>query len=129
MAGDLILPEALKPTYENFKFAPGVRAGGLLHMSGILGTGADGKVPADPGEEFEAAFQQAKMVLGEAGLDFSDIVEMTTFHIGLQEHIGTFMAVKDKYITEPYPAWTAVGTTELAFPGARMELKITALGR
>ncbi|MDW3099022.1 MAG: RidA family protein [Alphaproteobacteria bacterium] len=129
MAGDLILPEALKPTYENFKFAPGVRASGLLHMSGILGTGADGKVPADPAEEFEAAFQQAKMVLGEAGLDFSDIVEMTTFHIGLQEHIGTFMAVKDKYITEPYPAWTAVGTTELAFPGARMELKITALAR
>lgn len=129
MAGDLILPEALKPTYENFKFAPGVRAGGLLHMSGILGTGADGKVPADPAEEFEAAFQQAKMVLGEAGLDFSDIVEMTTFHIGLQEHIGTFMAVKDKHITEPYPAWTAVGTTELAFPGARMELKITALAR
>ncbi len=129
MAGDLILPDALKSTYQNFKFAPGVRAGGLLHMSGILGTGADGKVPSDPAEEFEAAFQQARMVLGEAGLDFSDIVEMTTFHIGLQEHIGTFMAVKDKYITEPYPAWTAVGTTELAFPGARMELKITALAR
>lgn len=129
MAGDLILPEALKPTYENFKFAPGVRAGGLLHMSGILGTGADGAVPADPTEEFEAAFQQAKMVLGEAGLDFTDVVEMTTFHIGLQEHIGTFMAVKDKYINAPYPAWTAVGTTELAFPGARMELKITALAR
>lgn len=129
MAGDLILPDALKPTYQNFKFAPGVRAGGLLHMSGILGTGADGAVPADPTEEFEAAFQQAKMVLAEAGLDFTDIVEMTTFHIGLQEHIGTFMAVKDKYITEPYPAWTAVGTTELAFPGARMELKITALAR
>lgn len=129
MAGDLILPDALKSTYQNFKFAPGVRAGGLLHMSGILGTGADGKVPSDPAEEFEAAFQQARMVLGEAGLDFTDIVEMTTFHIGLQEHIGTFMAVKDKYITEPYPAWTAVGTTELAFPGARMELKITALAR
>ncbi|MEP0069769.1 RidA family protein [Pyruvatibacter sp.] len=129
MAGDLILPEALKPTYQNFKFAPGVRAGGLLHMSGILGTGADGAVPADPAEEFEAAFQQAKLVLGEARLDFTDIVEMTTFHIGLQEHIGTFMAVKDKYINEPYPAWTAVGTTELAFPGARMELKITALAR
>lgn len=129
MAGDLILPDALKPTYQNFKFAPGVRAGGLLHMSGILGTGADGAVPADPTAEFEAAFQQAKMVLAEAELDFTDIVEMTTFHIGLQEHIGTFMAVKDKYINEPYPAWTAVGTTELAFPGARMELKITALAR
>lgn len=129
MAGDLILPDALKPTYQNFKFAPGVRAGGLLHMSGILGTGADGAVPADPTAEFEAAFQQAKMVLAEAGLDFTDIVEMTTFHIGLQEHIGTFMAVKDKYINAPYPAWTAVGTTELAFPGARMELKITALAR
>lgn len=129
MAGDLILPDALKPTYQNFKFAPGVRAGGLLHMSGILGTGAGGAVPADPTAEFEAAFQQAKMVLAEAGLDFTDIVEMTTFHIGLQEHIGTFMAVKDKYINEPYPAWTAVGTTELAFPGARMELKITALAR
>jgi len=129
MAGELILPDALKGTYTNFKFAPGVKAGRLLHMSGIIGTGADGKVPADMTEECVAAFEQAKMVLAEAGLDFTDVVEMTTYHVGLQEHIGTFMGVKDRYVAEPYPAWTAIGITELALPGGRLEIKITALAR
>jgi enamine deaminase RidA (YjgF/YER057c/UK114 family) len=51
---------------------------------------------------------------------------MTTFHVGLQEHLTTFMAVKDNYLKEPYSAWTAIGITELAFPGALVEIRVTA---
>jgi enamine deaminase RidA (YjgF/YER057c/UK114 family) len=35
------------------------------------------------------------------------------------------MQVKDGYVKEPYPAWTAVGVAELAF-GALVEIKVTA---
>ena len=52
------------------------------------------------------------------------IDEMTTFHVGVLEHIATFMHVKDGFVKEPYPAWTAVGVTELAF-GALVEIKVT----
>jgi enamine deaminase RidA (YjgF/YER057c/UK114 family) len=30
-------------------------------------------------------------------------------------------------IADPYPAWTAIGCTGLAIPGARVEVKVTAV--
>ena len=44
------------------------------------------------------------------------IVDLHTFHVGLQANLGTFMKVKAKYITEPFPSWTAIGVVELALP-------------
>jgi enamine deaminase RidA (YjgF/YER057c/UK114 family) len=38
------------------------------------------------------------------------------------------MQVKDAFVKEPYPAWTAIGVAELAF-GALVEIKVTALLR
>jgi hypothetical protein len=72
-----------------------------------------------------AAFEQVRAVLAEAGLDFSDVVELTTFHVGL-EHLRVFGAVKDRHLAAPYPAWTAIGVSALAFPGGLAEVKVTA---
>ena len=33
---------------------------------------------------------------------------------------------KDKYIEEPYPAWTAIGVSELAFLDALLEIRVNA---
>ena len=65
------------------------------------------------------------MSLIEAGLTFSDIVEMTTYHIGLEKHFQDFILIKDEFIGEPYPAWTAVGVSELAEDDAVIEIKVT----
>jgi enamine deaminase RidA (YjgF/YER057c/UK114 family) len=46
--------------------------------------------------------------------------------VGLQQNLGKFMKVKDKYLSKPYPAWTAIGITELAVPGGLVEVKATA---
>jgi enamine deaminase RidA (YjgF/YER057c/UK114 family) len=102
-----------------------VRAGELLLCSGQIGTGPDGRPPADPETQFALAFEQVKSVLDEAGLGFGDVVELTTFHVGMQ-HLTTFAAVKDRYLAAPYPAWTAIGVSELAFPGGLAEVRVTA---
>lgn len=44
----------------------------------------------------------------------------------MQEHIGEFMKVRDEFISAPWPAWTAIGCVELAFPGARVEIRVIA---
>ena len=36
------------------------------------------------------------------------------------------MAVRDEFLSEPWPAWTAIGITELAMPGAHVEIRVTA---
>jgi enamine deaminase RidA (YjgF/YER057c/UK114 family) len=98
----------------------------MLYCSGQLGWAGPGKtVPADPKEQFKLAFENVGLVLAAAGADFDDIVEITTFHVGMQ-HLAVFSAVKADFIKQPYPAWTAIGVSELAIPGALVEIRITA---
>ena len=128
MTINVIVPEKDKALYNSFHFAPAVRSGNLLICSGQLGTDAEGKVPESPEDEFRLAWQAVGKVLAEAGLDFSNVVEYTTYHVGLQQHTRTFMQVRDEFVSEPWPAWTAIGITELAVPGARVEIRVMAEG-
>jgi enamine deaminase RidA (YjgF/YER057c/UK114 family) len=124
---DVLVPKGMEMAYEQFHFAPAVRAGGLLRCSGQLGTNERfAIVSSDPEAQFVQAFENVKHVLAAAKLDFSDVVEMTTFHVGLREHLATFLAVKDRYFAAPWPAWTAIGVVELAAPGALVEIRVTA---
>ena len=121
-----IIPASQKALYDNFHFAPAVVDGQNLRCSGVVGMNPDGSVPEDPEAQFEQAFRAIGEVLAEAGAEFADITEMTTFHIGMRQHMGAFTRVREQFIAEPYPAWTAVGTTELALPGALVEIRVTA---
>ena len=121
----VVVPAGMEGFYDQFHFAPAVRDGDRLFCSGQTGTGADGKVDPDPAAQFRQAFENVGSVLEAAGVGFGDVVEMTTFHVGFNEHIAAFMAAKDAFVSEPYPAWTAIGVSELAF-GALVEIKVTA---
>jgi len=123
---DVVIPQGMENYYEHYHFAPAVKDGDRLYCSGVIGVGADGKVPADPETQFTQAFEMLKSVLTTAEASLKDVVEMTTFHAGLQTHLPTFMKVKDRYLQEPYPAWTAIGITELALPGGLVEIKVIA---
>lgn len=126
MSKEVVTPAGMESYYTNFHFAPAIKDGDRLFCSGQLGNGADNVIADDPETQFTQAFENVKAVLETAGVSFDDVVEMTTFHVGLRENLGTFMKVKDRYMNEPYPAWTAIGTTELAFPGALVEIKVIA---
>ena len=66
------------------------------------------------------------MHLKSAGLRLDDTVEMTTYHVALRKHLKAFIKVKDEFIRMPYPAWTAVGITELITEGTLLEIRIVA---
>jgi enamine deaminase RidA (YjgF/YER057c/UK114 family) len=40
--------------------------------------------------------------------------------------LGAFVKVKDEFIAEPYPAWTAIGVSELLTDGALAEIRAIA---
>ena len=129
MAIKTINPKESKFLHDNYHFSQAVRSGELLLCSGQIGTGADNKVPADLSEEFTNAWNKVESVLKTAGVDFSDILEYTSYHVGLQATMATFMKVRDQFLKEPWPAWTAIGITELAVPGAHVEIRVTARKR
>ena len=123
---DVVIPQGMEQYYEQFHFAPAVKDGDRLYCSGVIGVGADGKPPADPETQFTQAFEMLQSVLTTAGVSFKEVSEMTTFHVGLQTHLPTFMRVKDRYMQAPYPAWTAIGISELALLGGLVEIKVIA---
>ncbi len=77
-------------------------------------------------DQFRQAFLTIEKSLTEAGLTFDNIVEITSYHIGLKKHLRAFTKIKDEFIKAPYPAWTAVGISELAVEGGIIEISVTA---
>lgn len=122
-----IIPPSMQGMYDNYHFAPAVVDGDHLRVSGVIGFNpADGTAPADPATQFALAFENLAEVLEAGGATFAHITEMTTFHVDLQKNLAAFMEVKDRYMKDPYPAWTAIGTPELAIPGGLVEIRVTA---
>ena len=121
-----IVGEAGKFNYERVYFAEAVSSNRFLFCSGVIDADDRGKLPEEIADEFRLAFKGVEAVLKEGGASFTDIVEYTTYHVGLQAHMAVFMAVRDEFLSEPWPAWTAIGISELAMPGAHVEIRVTA---
>ncbi|WP_245819056.1 RidA family protein [Marivita hallyeonensis] len=106
--------------------SPAIRSGDLLFVTGMTGSLPDGTMPNEPEQQFTKAFDKIAEVLRAAGLDFGHVVDMTSYHVGIRTHFDCFASVRNRYVVEPYPAWTAVGVAELRRSGALVEVKVTA---
>ena len=122
---DAIVAESHQNRVDSFHFSSAVRAGNIVVCSGQIGVTAD-NVPATPEEEFRIAWTEVGHVLEAAGLGFDHIIEYTTYHVDMHDHLGAFLKVRDEFLSEPWPAWTAIGCTELAMPGTRVEIRVMA---
>ena len=107
-------------------FSPVLDTGDFVFFSGLTGTRPDRSVAATPEAQFRDAFGFLQANLEVAELTFSHIVEMTTYHVGLRQHLDAFIKVKDEFISEPFPAWTAIGVTELITAGTLVEIRVIA---
>ncbi len=127
--GRVVIPEAMQTQYDDWHIAPGLLVGDTLYCSGQIGIGPDGSLSSDPATQFAQAFETVGKILEAAGGGFEDIVEISSFHIDLLDHMETFTKTRAHYIQKPYPAETAVGVAELGIPGALVEIKATAVLR
>ncbi len=113
--------------FEKFGYAAAVAANGMLYVSGQIGLNQDGTMPDDDTAQFVNAFDRLDAILHSGGASFSDIVDLTSYHVGIHDHFADFVAVKARYVPEPFPAWTAIGVSALARPGLVIEIKAVAL--
>ena len=116
-----VVPDGSQASYDRFHFAPAYRVGDALYVSGVIGAGDSLE------DEFTNAFENLAAVLDAAGFSLADVVDMTSFHVNMSETLGAFMKARDAAMNEPWPAWTAIGCTELAIPSGRAEVKVTAV--
>ena len=126
-ARDSFVPALWREFYEATRIPAAVRAGGLLHIAGHTGEASDGVFPVDAETQMRNTFRNIAATLGEAGLRWADVVELTSCHVGLRDQVPALLAVATEFLGDPYPAWTAVGVTELFDPEAVVEISCVAV--
>tara|TARA_R110000868_G_scaffold94957_2_gene261450 strand:- start:452 stop:838 length:387 start_codon:yes stop_codon:yes gene_type:complete len=121
-----IVPEGLEGYIQDWKMSPGIEHDGIIFMTGFTGAAPDGSLSGNPVEQIEAAFAKVASVLEKAGLGFEHLLEMTSYHVGLRDHLDVFKEIRSRYVTEPYPAWTAIEVAGFVREGAIVELRCIA---
>ncbi|MER6300558.1 RidA family protein [Kitasatospora sp. NPDC001539] len=108
----LINPPPSQAIYETLHFSQATRVGDQVWVSGQVGIDTATLTPADGVEaQTRLAFEGLKSALRGAGASLADIVELSTFHTDLRGDMEVFSRVKDEYLPELYPSWTAVGVS------------------
>ncbi|WP_043286975.1 RidA family protein [Paraburkholderia oxyphila] len=115
--------------FDLFQYSPAVTVNGLVFIAGQIGLRADGTIPQDPKEQIDVAFRRIEAVLEHLGLDFTDVVELVSYHVDVGSQLAVFREVKERYIRSDFPAWTILGIAALARPELIVEIKVVAATR
>ena len=119
---DAIVPAVWAPFYAETSIPAAVRVGETLRLTGHTGELADGSFPADAETQIRQVFHNIGLTLAEAGAQWADVVEINSFHVGLATQAEALLRVAAEFLEDPFPAWTAVGVTELIIPEAVVEI-------
>lgn len=106
-------------------YSPGIVAEGKRVIF-VSGQGSD-DVKADMETQMRQTFDKIGKVLAAAGASFDNVVMMRSFFVHLNRDLPVYRKVRKEYLKKPYPASTAVGTTELAIPGLDIEIEAIAI--
>lgn len=126
IAKQAVVPKSMAETYEQFQYAPAMRAGDFLFLSGVVASTQD----ADQGDflpGIRRAFDEIELILAEADASWKDVVDVTSYMTDLDQQIGPLWQVKGERVPAPFPAWTAIGVQRLyGGDAAIIEIKVTA---
>lgn len=129
MTRDAIVPPSWGSFFDATGIPAAVRVGGLLRLTGHTGDRPDGSFADSADEQIRQTFSNVTVTLTEAGLTWDDVVEINSFHVDFHDHREVELTVAADFLTAPYPAWSAVGITELYEPEALYELRCVAVLR
>nr|WP_249189641.1 RidA family protein [Burkholderia ambifaria] len=122
---DVVFAPGRRALYERNRYSPAVRAGGLLFVSGQVGSREDGTPEPDMQEQVRLAFRNLNAILHAAGCTFDDVVDVTVFMVDPQSTFErVWQVVPEFWGDAPHPALTAVGVTWLY--GFDFEIKVVA---
>jgi enamine deaminase RidA (YjgF/YER057c/UK114 family) len=115
---------ALASAETSWGFADAIVAGDTVYLSGVVAGLREGETDLRPA--YERTFERIASILKRAGSSWDDVVDMTTFHTDLTTQMPAIVAVKNRYVKPPFPAWTAIQVSRLIPNNGLTEIKITA---
>jgi len=124
---EAVVPASWTDFYEETHIPAAVRVGDTLRVTGHTGETDDGVFSDDAKEQIRQVFRNITFTLVEAGVSWSDVVEINSYHVGLLNQAEAVLEVAAEFLEDPYPAWTAVGVTELILSEALVEISCAAI--
>jgi 2-aminomuconate deaminase len=103
------------------------RQHGQPEVPGVVRDEAGNVVSYDLEAQCHAVFHNVKLLLEEEGLQWTHIVDVTTFLTHLEADFATYNRIYARYFAEHPPCRTTVGVSSLPAAGAVIELKVIAV--
>lgn len=125
-----VVPEFWEAVYRATRVPAAVKVGRIVYVTGHTGEAPDGAFPRDLETQVRYTFRNLAITLGEANASWADVVDLTSYHVGLRsQYPHPVFKVAAEFLTEPYPAWTAAGVAELFDEEALIEISCVAFVR
>jgi enamine deaminase RidA (YjgF/YER057c/UK114 family) len=105
-------------------FCDAIVVGDTVYLSGVVALTRDGDANLEAA--YTRAFEQIAVSLKRAGVSWDDVVEITTYHTDVNAQMPAIVAVKNKYVRAPFPAWTAIQVVRLIPDKGITEIKLVA---
>lgn len=113
--------------YNDTRIPAATRTGGTIRVSGHTCETMEHTFAADPAQQIRDTFANIASTLAEAGASWADVVDMTSYHIGLRDQAEIMLEIAADFLGDPFPSWTAFGVTELFDPEAVIEISCVAV--
>jgi 2-iminobutanoate/2-iminopropanoate deaminase len=112
------------PWEESHGYSQAVRVGTSVHISGQIPHDGHGEIVGlgDPVVQAQAVFANLDRVLAGVGASKRQVVETFIMVVGLSANFEAVSQAHKAYFDDHRPASTAIGVSELAFPGQLVEM-------
>ena len=109
-------------------FTDAVRAGGFLHVSGVIAVDAEGNLVGgdDVVAQTRQVLENMRAILEAGGCGFEDVVKVTVFLTNIDDR-PLINPVRQGVFGASRPASTLVEVPRLAVEGAKVEIECVAL--
>ncbi|MCX2922341.1 RidA family protein [Streptomyces sp. NEAU-W12] len=112
------------PAESDFGYAQAIRSGDLIHVSGQLSLDEEGafRHAGDFAAQLELTHTNIDKVLDHYGVTRDQIVSQTLYVVNLLRNADAVAEGNRAYFGAHHPVSTAVGVSELTFPGQVVEI-------
>jgi len=114
-------PETVHPPLAAYAHQIEVSGERLLVMSGQIGAGLDGSVPAGALDQLAAALENVRRNLDAAGMGLGDLVKLTIYLVGEVDTVAR-RALVERWLGPERPCMTVVYVSALASPALKVEV-------
>ncbi|MEM1377130.1 MAG: RidA family protein [Pseudomonadota bacterium] len=123
-----LTPDIIRAPFAKYSHAVEVPEGmRLVVCSGQLGISLGDDIPADTEAQTRLCFDNIRAILGDAGMDLSNIVRINAYVTG-RKHLKPYMKVRDELFGEPAPASTLIIVSGFAREEFTVEIEVMAAG-